>query len=509
MLFNSYPFIMNFLPIALIGFLWIGSCGHHRMAMLWLVLASSFFYGWWNYKYLPLIFGSIIFNYAIGRILIVEGMPASRRLAAMQFGVVVNVLLLGFYKYSNFIVDNVVDLVGVDVNFEQVILPLAISFFTIQQIGFVVDTYRDRIGSRSLLKYGLFVLFFPHLIAGPIIHHKEMLPRLENPRIFRFDSRRLAIGLTVFAIGLAKKVLIADRTLRYVSPAYYAVDSGVTLTFFEAWSASLGYTFQLYFDFSGYSDMATGLAYLFGIRMPANFNSPYKAVSIIDFWRRWHITLSRFLRGYLYVPLGGNRKGAGRRHANLMITMLIGGLWHGAGWNFLLWGGLHGGFLIINHGWRRWTGPSQGTGGRLGNWLGWLLTFLAVVFAWVPFRAKSLEGAVSVWESMLGFHGLSLPPWGALATWGDPIQIPAYDPYLFIPWCLLLFVLTLYFPNTQQWMGRYNPAWRGEGALGASVVHPLRMGLRTTAAEAVVILGLLVLSLAQLEQATEFLYFQF
>src|SRR4029078_9582961 len=234
----------------------------------------------------------------------------------------------------------------------DIILPLAISFFTFQQIDYLADLYQNKAYVPSLLKYFLFNTFFPQLIAGPIVHHGEIIPQFENKKIFQLNARNLAIGFTIFFMGLFKKVAIADNIAPIANQVFHLANIGVTPTFWEAWTGAFIYSFQLYFDFSGYSDMAIGLACLFGISLPINFNSPYKATNIIDFWRRWHITLSRFLRDYLYIPLGGHRLGSGRRYANLVITMLLGGLWHGASWTFVVWGGLHGVYLMINHGWR-------------------------------------------------------------------------------------------------------------------------------------------------------------
>ena len=349
MLFNSYEFIFLFLPIVLLGFHLIGKQGHHRVAIAWLVGASLFFYGWWNPAYLLLMLFSVLFNYSVGVSL---SNTSGRKLLSktiLTIGVSVNLAILGYFKYANFFVDNLNALSGTNLILNEVILPLAISFFTFQQIAYLVDAYRGKTKEYNFLHYCLFVTFFPQLIAGPIVHHKEMLPQFAKDAVYKLRSKHLAIGITIFALGLFKKVVLADGVSVYATPVFNAAEAGVMLTFFEAWGGALAYTFQLYFDFSGYSDMAIGIARMFGIRLPLNFNSPYKATSIIDFWRRWHITLSRFLRDYLYIPLGGSRKGRVRRYINLMTTMILGGLWHGAGWTFLLWGALHGFYLMINH----------------------------------------------------------------------------------------------------------------------------------------------------------------
>jgi alginate O-acetyltransferase complex protein AlgI len=350
MLFNSYTFIFIFLPITLLVFFSIGGKGHHRIAIAWLVAASLFFYGWWNPAYLSLILGSILFNYAVGVALSnLQAQSSASHLTKkiiLSFGILVNLFLLAYFKYANFFVDNLNSLSGSNFHLQTIILPLAISFFTFQQITYLVDAYKGETREYNFLHYCLFVTFFPQLIAGPIVHHREMLPQFVKNTIYKFNHQHLAIGLTIFFIGLFKKVVLADGVAVYATPVFEAAEQGVMLTFFEAWAGALAYTFQLYFDFSGYSDMAIGIARMFGIRLPLNFNSPYKSVNIIEFWRRWHITLSRFLRDYLYIPLGGNRKGKFRRYINLMITMLLGGLWHG--WLDICYVGSFAWFLFNN-----------------------------------------------------------------------------------------------------------------------------------------------------------------
>lgn len=413
MLFNSYIFILLFLPITLFGFYMIGGRGHHRIAISWLVAASLVFYGYWNPAYLGLILGSMIFNYAVG--IALSSRDVSRPGMLLFLGIFANLALLGYFKYANFFVDSVNHLFKESWHLETIILPLAISFFTFQQIAFLVDARRQETRELNFLHYALFVTFFPQLIAGPIVHHKEMLPQFAKNEIYRFCHSSFAIGVSIFAIGLFKKVVIADGIAEYSSPVFAAAERpGETLSFLEAWGGALGYTFQIYFDFSGYSDMAIGLARMFGVQLPVNFFSPYKARSIIEFWRRWHMTLSRFLRDYLYIPLGGSRCGPIRRYANLMITMLLGGLWHGAGWTFVVWGGLHGFYLMVNHAWHRVEarlGEMPFTVRFLGRQVGYFLTFLAFVVAWVVFRAESMDGANSILSAMAGSNGIVLPSW--------------------------------------------------------------------------------------------------
>jgi D-alanyl-lipoteichoic acid acyltransferase DltB (MBOAT superfamily) len=298
MLFNSYIFIFLFLPVTLFGFFYIGVRGNYYFALAWLVGTSLFFYGWWNPAYIFLIVSSVIFNYFLGSLL--NNPLLKTRKIILIFGIFINLFLLGYFKYYNFFILNINNIFSSSLPIETIILPLAISFFTFQQITYLVDAYKGRTSEYDFLHYCLFVTFFPQLIAGPIVHHKEMLPQFTKKIINQLNYENLAVGLTIFVFGLFKKVVIADGIAGYATPVFSAAEAGITLTFFDAWGGALAYTFQLYFDFSGYSDMAIGLARMFGIRLPLNFNSPYKANNIIEFWRRWHMTLSRFLREYLF-----------------------------------------------------------------------------------------------------------------------------------------------------------------------------------------------------------------
>ena len=402
MLFNSIEFIFVFLPAAFLAY-WLawpyGPAARNSV----LLVASLMFYAWWDVRFLPLLLVSIVVNYSIGRTML--GQPDRRRLA-MLIGVTLNLVALGYFKYMNFFVDNVEALSGRPLHLARVVLPIGISFFTFTQIAYLVDASRRKASEYNLLNYGLFVTFFPHLIAGPILHHREMMPQFETSDRSEL-TRNVAIGLSLFAVGLFKKTVLADTAAPYAGPVFAAFDAGTGASTVEAWIGAFAYAFQIYFDFSGYSDMAVGLALLFGINFPVNFLSPYKATSIIEFWRRWHMTLSRFLRDYLYIPLGGNRRGPARRYLNLGVTMLLGGLWHGASWNFVVWGGLHGVYLGINHaGSGRLEAAVGARGSRL---LGWLLTFLAVTCAWVFFRATTLPGAVRMIVTMFGFGSAFLP----------------------------------------------------------------------------------------------------
>jgi len=330
MLFNSDLFIFIFLPIVLFGYYWFGMY-KSLYSVIWLVLASLFFYSWWNPPYLVLILGSMLFNFYCGKY-IGKTLDTHRSRVAkiiLWLGISLNLLVLFYFKYSNFFIDNINKVFEVGLVVETIILPLAISFFTFQQITFLVDSFRGETRDYYFHHYALFVSFFPQLIAGPIVHHTEMMPQFDKRETYQFFWENISIGMSIFIIGLFKKVILADNLALFSTPVFDFALINNSITFFEAWGGALAYTFQLYFDFSGYSDMAIGIARMFGVILPLNFNSPYKSASIIEFWRRWHMTLSRFLRDYLYIPLGGSRKGNLRRYVNLMLTMLLGGLWHG------------------------------------------------------------------------------------------------------------------------------------------------------------------------------------
>jgi len=414
MLFNSYIFIFAFLPIMLIGYFWLLQKRLILGSKVWLVGGSFFFYGYWSVVYVPLLFASILVNFFVGSALAtvpiekesIRNTSAQRsffsRVSKKQlliFGVIFNVGLLAYFKYTDFFLENFNGIFEANIPLLHIILPLGISFFTFTQIAFLVDSYKNEVKEYDLLHYMLFVTYFPHLLAGPILHHKEMMPQFANKWNFAVRWRNVAVGLFLFSIGLFKKVVIADTFAVWANTGF---DVATTLNFFEAWATSLSYTLQLYFDFSGYVDMAIGMSLMFNIRLPINFNSPYKATDIQDFWRRWHITLSRFLRDYIYIPLGGNKVSQFRNYVNLFTVFLIGGIWHGASWMFLIWGALHG-FAIVMH--RIW----QDLGLKMWGWLGWLITFNFVNITWVFFRAKDFETTSKVLSGMVGFHSIVLP----------------------------------------------------------------------------------------------------
>jgi D-alanyl-lipoteichoic acid acyltransferase DltB (MBOAT superfamily) len=406
MLFGSLEFVFGFLPAALLAYHLLRIRGRQVAAKLVMVLASLVFYGWWDPHYVVLVLGSIGVNYLLGAVLHRLRAPG-RRDAVLFLGLALNLGLLGYYKYASFALQNLGGLFGVHDVTATVIIPLAISFFTFQQIAYLVETWRGQKPADNLLDYSLFVLFFPHLIAGPITHHTEMLPQFARAGRGRLPAAYIAMGATILVLGMAKKVLLADTVAQFADPVFDAVAKGQPVAMADAWMGAVGYTLQLYFDFSGYSDMAIGIGLLFGIRFPVNFNSPYKSTSIIEFWRRWHISLSNFLRNYLYIPLGGNRLGPTRRYVNLMATMTLGGLWHGAGWTFLFWGFLHGFYLIVNH---AWNGLAARRGLSLPWGAGWALTMLGVVVAWVFFRASSFGAALDLLSAMVAGGALAPPP---------------------------------------------------------------------------------------------------
>ena len=508
MLFNSFEFIFLFLPLTLAGFFAASRLVGEEGAKLWLIAASIFFYGWWNPIYLPLLGAVMAFTYLVGKRL--SRRPSKPLLA---FGVAALLGVLGWFKYANFFIANVDALTGFDWTVGAIVLPLAISFFTFQKIAYLVDSYKGLTKDTRPLEFTLFVVFFPQLIAGPIVHWKEILPQFKSAGVYRPQAENFAIGIAIFALGLFKKAVLADGIAAYATPTFTAAEAGLAPDLLTAWGAALAYTFQLYFDFSGYSDMAIGAARMFGILLPLNFNSPYKARSISDFWRRWHMTLSRFLRDYLYVPLGGNRRGEARRYGNLMATMLLGGLWHGAGWTFVLWGGLHGLYLAVNHAWQRAV-PARLAAKRWYRGAAWSLTFLVVVIAWVPFRAPTLDGAGRMLAGMAGLNGISLPnAIGArlgglrplLESWGIDFALGGGSAFVFgWLWIAALFPIALFAPNSQEIVGRYR------AALDFDVRHAARRLTWSPSPRWAVATGVVAAAgTLALTQVSEFLYFQF
>ena len=404
MLFNSYSFLLLFLPLTICVFYVLLQKRSVDSAIVSLGIASLIFYAWWDVSNLPLLVGSILFNFLLAR-RIARSVGRPRR-ALYIIGIIANLAILALFKYAGFITGNL-QLLSSSVPLVSFALPLAISFFTFQQISFLRGVYEHADYVPRFVRYATFISFFPHLIAGPILHHKEIQPQFgQLSREVPWAS--IAAGIALFTIGMFKKVMIADPIGLHADALFAQAGS---VHFFEAWSAALLYGFQLYFDFSGYSDMAMGLAALFGIRFPQNFASPYRATSIADFWRRWHITLSQFLREFLYIPLGGNRRGVPRTLINLTVTMALGGLWHGASWNFLLWGLVHGVLLVIHALWQR-------SALRMPTALAWALTFLSVMAAWILFRAPDIATAMQLYGAMLTPSFVVPEALGTYAAWG-------------------------------------------------------------------------------------------
>jgi D-alanyl-lipoteichoic acid acyltransferase DltB (MBOAT superfamily) len=482
MLFNSYIFIFIFLPITFFIYFYLNKKNLITQGKIFLVLSSLFFYSWWNVIYLPLILISIVINYYIGKFLLKNGSSKKKKFV-LTAGITLNLSLLGYFKYADFFIENFNSIFDANHTLLHLALPLAISFFTFQQISYLVDSYREETREYDFLNYTLFVTFFPQLIAGPIVHHKEMMPQFAKNENRYINYYNINIGLFIFAIGLFKKVIIADTFSTWATTGF---DTATTLNLVEAWVTSLSYTFQLYFDFSGYTDMAIGVALLFNIKLPTNFNSPYKATNIQDFWRRWHMTLSRFLKDYIYIPLGGNRKGELMTYANLMITFILGGLWHGAGWTFVFWGFLHGIALVIHRIWSK-------LGLRLWSWIGWLITFNFINIAWVFFRAKEWDDATKVLQGMFSFdlllptslsHKLAfLTPYGV--QFGGFIENVAGNIYTIV-WLIAAFALILFFKNSNQ-------------------LIPKKLNLSHALFSSI----LLIVAIYSLGNKSEFLYFNF
>lgn len=459
MLFNSYIFIIGFLPITLILYYLSAKKFGSQCARIVLVLVSLFFYSWWDVRNLPILLGSILVNYVLaGRILRSEG---KSRKAWLILGILFDLGLLGYFKYSAFVVETVNGIFHTGLAVPQIVLPLGISFFTFTQIACLVDSYRGEVKGYSRSGYFLFVTIFPHLIAGPILYHKDMIPQFMDEKNYRINYENMNRGIAWFTLGLAKKVLIADKLSEYVGIAFANASQ---LSMADAWLASFAYTLQLYFDFSGYSEMAIGLGLMLNFKLPLNFNSPYRSTSIIEFWRRWHMTLSAFLKDYLYIPLGGNRTGHHLR--NILITMLLAGLWHGAGWTFIFWGGLHGLYICINHLWRK-------AGHSMPKPAGWFITFMAVNIAWVFFRAEDFQTAFAVLSAMFG-------------------QAETFNTVIFhlkdIVLIVLLIIICAVIPGVPKLLSGYfqmNKKWL------------------------IILTGLFLYAFSQCYQVSEFLYFQF
>ena len=505
MLFNSPIFLFVFLPLTLGGFYLLGRWRSRNAALIFLLVACLAFYAYSSlFNFLILLFSvsvNFLFGYAIAHF-----RWGSR--AWLIGGILLNLGLIGYFKYTGLIISSLNGMLATSFLIPAIALPVGISFYTFEQISYLIETRQQKNSESSLLRYSLFVGFFPHLIAGPIIRPHQLLPQFSAPAFTRFSWRNFALGSTFLLFGLFKKTVIADSMAAYASPVFASAANGGTPGFVNAWGAALAYTFQIYFDFSGYSDMAIGLGLMFGIVLPFNFNSPYQSTSIIDFWRRWHITLSLFLRDYVYIPLGGNRHGPVRRYANVMFTMLIGGLWHGANWTFVAWGGLHGLFLLVNHAWRNLRGEREAN--IIRQWIARVATFLLVVLAWVFFRAESFDAAKSILDGMRGLHGwYHDPPSDPVPRFSRILKMigstidggwSAAD-MLLLAWFALLFAIVWGLPNTQQFlMGEPRATnsrltWRP--TLGWAAVLGLLFGVAFT------------YNVVAVNRVSEFIYFTF
>ncbi len=472
MLFNSLEFLFIFLPITFFVYFFLNKKRLIVLATGWMVAASLIFYGYWNYKYLTLIILSMIFNYTVGYTLSHPSNLKINRKLVLMLGVVGNAGLLCYYKYFDFLINNINAVFHSGFDTLKIALPLGISFFTFTQIAYLVDAYRKEVQEYDFLNYALFVTFFPHLIAGPILHHSEMMPQFANIRKKVINHKNISVGLFLIAVGLFKKVIIADNLSDFVGSMFDVIP---TLDFFEAWFGSLAYTFQLYFDFSGYCDMALGIALLFNIKLPVNFNSPYKSENIQDFWRKWHMTLSRFLKNYIYIPLGGNRLGEFKTYRNLFLTFLIGGIWHGANWTFIMWGIMHGLATCVHRFWKKFNI-------RINKYIAVAITFFFINITWVFFRASSIHRAFDILKSMIGLNGF-------IPVVINKLRFTFENGSIKLSFFMVLacIILVFFFKNSMEWAEKFKPN---------------RIFF-------VVTLVLLIVSVLSINKVSEFLYFQF
>jgi alginate O-acetyltransferase complex protein AlgI len=512
MLFNSIEFLFFFLPVVLAVFLLLQRIGNLRLVLLWLVACSMFFYAWWNPVYLLLLIFSACVNYSLGMLLSKRGKDQSNTL--LVIGVLFNLGLLGYFKYANFFVENIRIALDLSFNFEKIILPLGISFFTFQKIAYLVDSRKGLTGDHGFLEYCLFVAFFPQLIAGPIVHHREILSQFGNLTDRSRTRANITIGLSILAIGLFKKVVIADGLAHFATPVFLLAWQGKALFTLDALAGTFSYAFQLYFDFSGYSDMAIGLSCLFGLKLPVNFFSPYRAQNISDFWRMWHATLARFLRDYVYSPLGGFFCSPRRQRFNLFVTMFVGGIWHGAGWTFVVYGLCHGTYVVVHQLWRiKVSGPLQLVGRKDYKAAAQLVTFLVVALTLVVFRADSLTSAGRVLGAIFQWNGLQFAP-EYMAALKSTTTLEFTSMFfggnygvsvVYLSLALALAVCWL-LPSTYQLFRRCEVAI-DKPLAGREPVISLQW--QASRAWAVYIAILAVASMLNLTQVSEFLYFQF
>jgi alginate O-acetyltransferase complex protein AlgI len=541
MLFNSFQFLFLFLPAALCGFYLLGTVSR-TSAIRWLICASLVFYAWWRPVNVLIIAPSIVINFVLARILLQLSERESRRAstAVLLLGITFNVVFLGVFKYTDFIFGTINDAFDTKLVLLHIILPLGISFITFQKIAFLIDVQAGRVKSFTFQQYCTFVLFFPQLVAGPIVHYREMMPQFDAA-LCRFDKDHFAVGITLLVFGLFKKVVLADHIALFVTPIYNDAATGARVTFIFAWIAAIGFTLQIYFDFSGYTDMALGLGRLCGIKLPPNFNSPLHATNIIDYWLRWNMTLTRFLTAYIYNPLvlwltrrrlmkgksafGGRDTTIGAFVSLLMfptlITMFISGLWHGAGYGFVIWGLLHGIYLTINHGWRvvaarLWANRLRYD--RIMNPIGWILTFVSVNTAMIFFRASTITSAMDVVKGIIGLNGISLPQTllDRLGRFSSAVHgigvIPdtASSPDFLktVMWISILLFITLACPNTLQILGRYEPAL-GFKAQSKKLALGIAMEWKASLPWAVAMSAVAAIAVVSIGGPSEFLYWQF
>lgn len=546
MLFNSYEFIFVFLPVVLAGCFVLARYAGAQAAQLWLTAASLYFYGSWNLRYLPLLLGSVVFNYGVALLLVRTG-DEGRKRALILVAAAVNLALLGYYKYTNYFLGTVNDVAGTRFVVEQILLPLGISFYTFQQLTLLVDIGRGTIERFRFRDFLLFVTFYPHLIAGPIVHHREMMPQFQTAD-YRMRAENLAVGLTLFAVGLFKKAVLADGIANQVVPLYSMANGGQEMSLLYAWGAAVGFTLQMYFDFSGYSEMALGLARMVGIKLPMNFNSPLKATSIIQYWSCWHITLTRFLTAYIYNPIAvaltRRRLSAGLKGVRgvrteprafgmliavpTVVTMFLSGLWHGAGNQYLVFGLLHAGYLTVNHAWRLWRPKFWANGpgyARVMGPVGLVLTFLSATVALTYFAAASVGSGSAIISGMVGAHGVVLPSViasrlpgvaGVLSGLGVGFAPGSITGLMTLyAWMGVLLVIALVPPNILQIMLAYQPAvtlpaaYPSEGTLAPFRRLWSGVGWRPGVGWAVAVAAMTMLGILTLNEVTEFLYWQF
>src|SRR3984893_4879043 len=453
MLFNSPAFLFLFLPATVAAYIAVRQLLGPRAVLALLLAASIFFYGWGNPAYVPLLLGLALFNFVVAR-----GLTACRQMGRsdwvsilLTFGVVVDLAVLGYFKYTAFFMETANTLFKTDFLLQRILLPLGISFFTFQKIAYLVDASRGEVEKHDFLEYCFFVMFFPQLLAGPITHHSEIFSQVKGPWAFDVKASDFTLGITIFVIGLFKKVVLADHFAPLVSPVYEAAEAGERLDFFLAWQAALAFKFQLYFDFSGYFESAVGAARVFGIQLPLNFNSPYRALNVVDFWRRWHMTLTRFLLRYVYIPLGGSRRGVPRLYRNLLITLALSGLWHGAAWHFALWGTVQGATMVANHAWRSVWRPINAW---WSHTIARLVTFFVLTMVLVLHRSPTVDVALQIYRGMFNLPetwGAALGPLADALGWlgvrfnGPPVEAEHLELVLWlIAWVGVMWVL----PNT-------------------------------------------------------------